>query len=160
MLKHLFLILILKIDLAKIKDFYTVEDDDELYGSFMVDVKVKGRMSTIEEERYNDFIALGSVLVQNLNYKTGSLTKAVEISNAQLNFSPQYLDLVSFKMTIGKSNLSANGKVRNYLAYAFKNGNLKGNLTTNSTFFNLDELTEKSDSKTAEETTDPEVVYG
>ena len=149
-----------KIDLAKIKDFYPVEDDDELNGTFMVDVKVKGRMSTIEEERYNDFIALGSVLVQNLNYKTGSLTKAVEISNAQLNFSPQYLDLVSFKMTIGKSNLSANGKVRNYLAYAFKNGNLKGNLTTNSTFFNLDELTEKSDSKTAEETTDPEVVSG
>jgi len=103
-------------------------------------VTVKGKLSSIENQNYNEFIALGSVLVQNLTYSSGTLSKPIEISSAQLNFSPQYLDLVSFKMKAGESNLTANGKITNYLAYSFNEGELSGKLTTKSTYFNIDEL--------------------
>lgn len=138
------------LDLATLKDFYPVED--ELSGTFIADITVKGKLSSIEKERYDEFIALGSLLVQNLNYTSTSFNKPVEISNAQLNFSPRYLDLVSFKMNAGNSDLQASGKVRNYLAYLFKNGDLKGDLTVRSKYFNLDELIAEGEKEEGGET--------
>jgi len=126
------------IDLAGLKDFYPIEE--ELSGTFIADVSVNGKLSSIENQQYDKFVALGSVLVQNFSYSNEDLNKPIEISTAQLNFSPQYLDLVSFKMKAGKSNLTASGKITNYLAYAFNEGELKGKLTTKSTYFNIDEL--------------------
>ena len=131
------------LNLSDLKDFYPVEG--KLSGTFITDITLKGKLSSIEKERYDEFIALGSILVQNLNYNSASLNKAMEISNAQLNFSPKYLDLVSFKTKIGESDLTANGKVTNYLAYLFKDGELKGNLTSQSNYFNLDELIPKEE---------------
>lgn len=126
------------LDLASLKDFYPV--DNELSGTFITDLTLKGKLSSIEKERYDEFIAMGSLLVQNLNYQDSSFTAPVEISTAQLNVSPQYLDLVSFKMKSGESNLSASGKLRNYLGYTFKGGDLKGNLNMTSAYLNIDEL--------------------
>jgi vacuolar-type H+-ATPase subunit H len=131
------------LNLSSLKDFYPV--DGELSGTFITDITLKGKLSSIEKERYDEFIALGSILVQNLNYNSPSLNKAVKISNAQLNFSPKYLDLVSFKTRIGESDLTANGKVTDYLAYLFKDGELKGKLTSQSGYFNLDELIPKEE---------------
>jgi hypothetical protein len=126
------------LDLSTVRDYYPVKD--ELSGKFITDITLKGNLSAIDEERYEDFIALGSVLVQDLTYATATFNEPVKISSAQLNFAPEYLDLVSFTMNIGKSDLTANGKITNYLAYTFKNGELKGNLTTRSDYFNIDEL--------------------
>ena len=127
-----------KIDMSTIKEIYPLEE--ELSGIFTADITLKGKLSAIETEQYEKFVALGSVLIQNLNYTSSDFTDPVEITTAQLNFSPQYLDLVSFKLKSGKSDFSASGKVKDYLAYVFKDGNLKGNLTTRSTYFNLDDL--------------------
>jgi vacuolar-type H+-ATPase subunit H len=126
------------LDLSTLKDYYPMED--ELSGNFVSDITLRGKFSAIENEKYSEFVALGSVLVQKLNYSTSTFNKPVQISNAQLNFSPEYLDLVSFNLHIGNSDLNASGKIFNYLAYAFKNGVLKGQLNASSTYFNIDEL--------------------
>lgn len=126
------------LDLSTFKEFYPIED--ELSGKITTDISLKGKMSSIENERYDEFVALGSLLVQNISYKTASLMQPIVISTAQLNFSPQYLDLVSFKMNTGKSDLNANGKVRNYLSYALADGELRAKLTTTSNYFNIDNL--------------------
>jgi len=148
------------LDLSTLKDFYPVED--ELSGTFIADITVKGKLSSIEKEQYDKFVALGSVLIQNLNYNSTALNKPVEIASAQLNFSPQYLDLVSFKMNVGKSDLSANGKVMNYLAYVFKDGDLKGKLTIKSKYFNIDDLLaeEKAEKENMETESEEKVSEG
>lgn len=129
-----------ELDLASVKDYYPLETGDKLSGVFIADITLNGKLSSIEKERYNEFIAIGSMLVKGLQYQSPTISEAIKIPHAQLNFSPQYLDLVSLNMTIGESDLNANGKIENYIAYTFSNGALRGRLTTNSNFFNIDKL--------------------
>ncbi|OQX72769.1 MAG: hypothetical protein B6D61_13255 [Bacteroidetes bacterium 4484_249] len=145
-----------KLDLASVTDYYPLEEGEELSGTFLADITLKGKLSSVENEQYEDFTALGSMLIKNFSYKSAYVNEAVEISNAQLNFSPGYLDLVSFKSKIGKNDLNAQGKLENYLAYAFKDEKLKGNLKTNSKYFNISALMPEDEdgSATAEATSD------
>ncbi|MCD4789582.1 MAG: hypothetical protein K8R37_06230 [Bacteroidales bacterium] len=129
-----------KLDLASVKDYYPLDKGEELSGTFLTDITLQGKMSSIENEQYEDFTAIGSMLVKGLKYKSGYVNEPIEISNAQLNFSPQYLDLVSFKSKIGKNDFNAKGKLENYMAYVFKDGKLKGELETTSKYFNVSAL--------------------
>ncbi|MBC8486409.1 MAG: hypothetical protein H8D45_10260 [Bacteroidetes bacterium] len=134
-----------KLDLASVKDYYPLDKGEELSGTFLTNITLQGKMSSIENEQYEDFTAIGSMLVKGLKYKSGYVNEPVEISNAQLNFSPQYLDLVSFKSKIGKNDFNAKGKLRNYIAYVFKDGKLKGELETTSKYFNVSALMPKEE---------------
>ena len=127
-------------DLNNIKDYYPVDNKDELSGNLIFDIMLDGQMSSIENEKYDNFIAMGSVLAREINYNTNSLRKPLKITIAQLNFSPHYLDLVNFKSTSGNSDFRATGKIENYLAYYFNTGSLSGSLNSNSNFLNMDEL--------------------
>ncbi len=129
-----------ELDLASVKDYYPLEKGNELSGVFVADITLNGKLSSIEKKQYDKFVALGSLLIKDLEYKTQSITKPVNIPHAQLNFSPQYLDLVSLKMNIGESDFNATGKIENYLAYTFGEGTLKGRLSTTSKYLNIDEL--------------------
>lgn len=129
-----------KINLNSIKDFYPLDEKESLSGNIVFDVIIDGKLSSIEEEKYEEFSALGFIHAKNINYHTADFNEAVNISNAQLNFSPAYLDLISFKATIGNNDLSANGKIENYLAYYFNNATLCGTLNINSNYLNIDEL--------------------
>lgn len=129
-----------KVDLSGLKDFYPVPEGDQLNGMLILDVSLEGKLSSIENERYSDFLAMGSVVATDLTYKTDAIVEPVSIKSTQLNFSPAYLDLVNFDAIIGESDLHAKGKIENYLAYYFKGETLTGNLTTNSNYLNIDKL--------------------
>ncbi len=128
------------IDLAGIQEFYPLEEGESMKGTFNMDVTLEGKLSAVENEQYEDFTAIGSMLIKGFDYKTGMLSDRVEISNAQLNFSPRYLDLVNFKSKIGRNDFKAEGKIENYLAYALKDETLVGSLTTYSEYFNINDL--------------------
>jgi len=126
-----------KLDLGTVKNYYPLEKGDELSGSFVADVTLSGKLSAIENENFDDFTALGSMLIKDLKYRSEMVNDEVEVSNAQLNFAPEYLDLVSFKLKIGENDFNAKGKIENYLGYVFKDDVLKGNLITQSNYFNV-----------------------
>jgi len=128
------------IDLSSVKEIYPIEEIDKLSGFFIADIHVDGKLSSIEKEDYENFNSYGSLVVKNVNYNTPEVSKTILIRNAQVNFSPAYLDLVSFNSRIGKSDFKAHGKINDYLAYIFKNKTLKGNLNTNSLNVDLNEL--------------------
>jgi len=128
------------LDLATVKDFYPLEEGEKLAGSFIADVTLQGKLSSIENEQYQDFTAIGSMLIKNFEYETSYVDGTIAINNAQLNFSPRYLDLVNFTSNIGGNDLKADGKIENYLAYALSDGVLKGNLTTFSNYLNVSDL--------------------
>jgi len=134
-----------KIDLSTIKDFYPLTEGENLKGSIIAEVSISGKLSDIENEHYEAFTAIGSLLMQDFEYKNSYTNDPVVISNAQLNFSPQYLDLVSLDCAIGNNDIRANGKINNYLAYTFNKKVLKGNFSTQSKFINLNELMKADD---------------
>jgi len=147
-----------ELDLASVKDYYPLESGDDLSGVFIADITLNGRLSSLDEEEYDQFVALGSLYVKNIQYKTTTFNEPVFIPQAQLNFSPKYLDLVSFNTTIGESDLKAKGKIENYLAYFMGDGTLKGKLTTESKYFNIDKLltSEENSKEEKEENAEPE----
>lgn len=136
-----------KIDLASVKDYYPLEPGEEVEGTVIADVTLQGKLSALDNEDYESFTAIGSLLMQKMSYRSTLFNEPVEISNAQLNFSPRYLDLVSFNCKIGANDLSATGKISNYLSYTFNDGVLSGNLDTRSNRMDLNTLMTDSEAE-------------
>lgn len=126
-----------KVNLGTLKDVIPLEQGDELTGMVTADVKMNGRMSSIEKERYEEFNANGQVSVLDMRYTTRDMPEPVNISTMYLNFSPQFVELSKFDANIGKSDISAKGKIENFIQYAFKDELLKGNFTMSSNVFDL-----------------------
>ena len=128
-----------KMNLASVKEFVPMEGQ-ELNGMFTADVNLKGKMSSIEKEKYEDFDANGIMTIENMTYKSPDLSYPTTINKAELRFTPQALDLVSFDAKVGRSDMQMNGKVENYLAYTFKDELLKGKFNFTSNTFDVNEF--------------------
>lgn len=127
-------------DLSRIGEVYPLEEADALTGMITANVSFEGSMSAIEQERYEDFKFIGSLLMKDFHYPTEFLTAPVHIANAQLNFSPAYLDLVNLAMNIGKNDFSATGRIENFMPYFLSDGILRGQLEARSSYLNITDL--------------------
>ncbi len=134
-----------KINLASMRDVIPMEKGDDLNGMITADVKMKGRMSSIEKEHYEDFHAEGKLTVLDMNYQTKSLAYSTKISAMYLEFNPKTVDLTKFDAKLGKSDVQMDGKVENFLQYALKDSLLKGTFNLNSTLLDVNELMASSD---------------
>ncbi len=129
-----------KIDLASVKDVMPL-DGAELNGKITADIVLKGKKSSIDNERYSEFDAKGEFTAQDMKYTSKDLPQAVDIKYAQLKFTPAFVELASFDSKIGKSDFKANGKIENFLDYFFaENGLLKGNFNLTSNVIDLNEF--------------------
>lgn len=138
-----------KLDVASLRDVMPLEKDDKVSGTIDADVSIAGRLSTLEKGNYEAFKADGSININDMVYATKSVSQPVEIPRAQLVFSPKALDLRSFDLKIGQSDLSLKGALENYLAYYLKGKELKGNLKVSSTNLDLSSLMPADSAATA-----------
>ena len=136
-----------KIILASVKDFVPLEKGDELNGKIEANVNLAGRVSAIEQEKYELFKAEGDVDIDNFTYKTSALPYDVFIGKMALKFSPQYVSLDEFNAKMGRSDISATGRIDNFLQYIFKDSLVKGSFNFNSGLLDLNELMLPSDSE-------------
>lgn len=127
------------IDLAMIKEVYPLDKGTELNGKLTADLDIATRMSSIEKEQYQNVQASGALKLNNMIYKSSDMQDVV-INNAELGFTPQYVNLSSLDIKIGKNDISATGRLENFIAYALKNQTLKGQLNMQSTYFNLNDF--------------------
>ncbi len=141
-----------KIDFANLGKIVPLEAGTSMSGVMNADVSFKGRMSAIEQKRYNDFNAAGNLSLTNFNYKSKDYPQGVDIRTCALTFNPSNVTLNSFDARMGKSDFKANGTIDNLLAYYFKNETLKGNFNLNSTLIDLNEFMGEETSTT--QTTD------
>ncbi len=126
------------LNLSAVKDFYPLEE--ELTGLLKADVSLQGRLSSVEKEQYQDFKALGFLNLQNIKYKSEDFPHPLNIAFANLEFTSQYLSLSSFAMKTGQSDVTASGKIQNYLGYVFKDETIKGQLNVQSNYFTLSDI--------------------
>ncbi len=127
------------IDLAVIKEVYPLDKGTELNGKLTADLDIAARMSAIEKEQYQNVHASGALKMNNMIYKSSDMQDIV-INNAELGFTPQYVNLSSLDVKIGKNDISATGRLENFIAYALKDQTLKGQLTLKSNYFNLNDF--------------------
>lgn len=129
-----------KVDLSTLGKVMPLAEGESYNGKLDADVTLNGRMSAIENEKYEDFKALGTVQISKMNYKSPDLAEAVDIETMLLRFSPQNLSLESLDAKMGASDFQMKGKIDNYLGYALRDELLKGDFTFNSTNLDLDQL--------------------
>ena len=134
-----------RINLADVAKIYPLGEKTTLSGTVDADAAFAGKLSAIEKGAYDQFRASGYAVVEKLVYKGEEVKQPVNISKARLDFTPAYAQLSGMAITIGKSDLAAEGKLENYLPYFMKNeGVLKGSLTTTSGFMDVNSLLAES----------------
>ncbi len=145
-----------KINLATLGKVMPMAEGESYQGKLLADIALNGKMSTIEQERYEEFDADGIIELVDILYKSKDLPAAVEVAEMKLHFTPQNLRLENLQAKIGTSDFAMNGTIDNYLAYVFRNELLKGNFNFSSTTLDLDALmgTSATPATTETETTD------
>jgi hypothetical protein len=125
--------------LAELRDAMPFENGEELSGFIKSDVILNGRLSAIETENYEAFTANGVIDIRDMLYKASDMPTA-SIKHADFRFSPKELNLADFQCVYGKTDVSANGVIGNYLAYALKDETLKGTFNVSSNKIDLNEF--------------------
>ena len=128
-----------RVDLGAVKEVYPLEKGVELGGQIAADLKVSGRMSDIEKNRYEKLGAQGTFTVEELGLTIPSLP-AVHIRRAAATITPAAMTLGEFGVTVGRSDLSANGQLTNYIGYLLRGDMLSGRLYVKSELLDLNEI--------------------
>lgn len=121
--------------------FYPLPEKTSLAGTMNADFRLKGRLSSIEKGQYAQFEASGFAVADKVNLSSPDLPLPVSVPTARLDFSPAFISLSNMQMKLGNSDLSASGRLENYLAYFLQeNAVLKGSLSTSSNLMDLNSL--------------------
>jgi len=128
------------LNLANVEKFYPLEEGEKLDGQIAADITLKGRLSDLENERYNEFDASGTFNSSGIEYVTSYLAQELQIERAALTITPAFLDLSELSVKSGKSDFSLKGKLENYLAYYLKGEDIKGKFELKSSMIDVNEL--------------------
>ena len=142
-----------KVDLGAVKEVYPLEKGMELEGVITADVQLSGRMSDIEKNRYEALGAKGTLIVEEMGLTLEKLPP-VHIRRAAATITPAAMTLGEFGLTVGRSDLSANGQLSGYLGYLLRGEELSGRLYVKSELLDLNEIMA---ALPADETDTPEV---
>ncbi|MDR3058163.1 MAG: AsmA family protein [Prevotella sp.] len=147
------------IDLGMIKEVYPLEKGTELNGKISADINIATRMSAIEKEQYENVSASGNLKLSSMVYKATEMPEVL-INNASLEFTPRYVNLPALDVKIGKNDISATGRLENFIAYALKDQTLKGQLNIKSTYLNANDFisSETAGTEETETTTSEDII--
>jgi len=129
-----------KVDLGNIGEIYPLSKDTKLSGIFDMNLNLGGRMSYYETKQYDKFRFGGSMTISNMLAKMSTLPQEIAITKASMIFNNQYVNLNTLQIKIGRNDLSATGKLENFVAYALQNKTLKGQMTMHSNYFNVSDF--------------------
>lgn len=144
-----------KIVLDNLADVVPIEDSD-LRGTINSDLKLKGSLSMIEQEDYDAFQADGTVTLKDLFFDSKDLPAPVDM-NANMVFTPQYLNMQQLDAKIGESDLHFSGNLSNYLHYVLKDGVLRGDFNFSSGYLNTNQFLTEGDVEKTPDTADVEL---
>ncbi len=128
-----------RIDFSTLADVVPLEDIS-LTGELDVNLDLMGKMSSIEDGKYEEFKADGSLKLQKFEMHSPDISQPVFINSTLMNFSPQFVDLTEFDATIGSSDVRMDGKLENFLSYLFEDGTISGKLNLKSDLLDLNEF--------------------
>ncbi len=129
-----------KIDFDKVKSFIPGDMVKDLRGKFSAAVTASGRVNAISSGMYKDITVSGDMLLEDFFVSNADLKQGVEVKRIGLSFSPQFVSLSDFNARMGTSDIRANGRIDNLLAFYFGEDKLKGSFNVNSSLLNLNEL--------------------
>lgn len=128
-----------KIDFTRLSRVIAM-DSVEMKGVLEGQLAVKGKMSAIDQQNYNEVSSSGTFNFSNFSIKTPAITRPVEIRSGTVKIMNTEIALSSFNGKTGQSDFQVNGKLSNYLPYFFLNKTLKGDFNLKSGYLDFNEL--------------------
>ncbi|MDP4267011.1 MAG: AsmA-like C-terminal region-containing protein [Bacteroidota bacterium] len=129
-----------RVNLAEISRFVPLEAGTKISGLLTTDITAKGRMSSIDKKRYEEFDAKGNLKITNLYYASKEMPVPTDVKEINLTFNPKNVTLNNFESKIGKTDIKANGTLDNFIAYAVRNETIKGKLNLVSNYMDINEF--------------------
>jgi uncharacterized protein involved in outer membrane biogenesis len=143
-----------KLDLSQVQAFYPMKGVT-MKGIADLNVNYQTSMNQVEAQKYDEMKASGYMKLSDFEYKSSDLSYQISIPTMETEVTPQYFDLKTLVMQIGKSDLNLSGKIQNFMAYIFKNQLLTGDFTLNSKMLDVNQFMSSDEtSKTTTPTTD------
>jgi hypothetical protein len=129
-----------ELDLGKIQQLVPMEESYELAGALRANGAIKGNMSDLEASRYDKFKAEGSIELEQFKARLPTIPQPVSIPSLKASITPARLDLGSFSLFYGKSDMALSGYLSNYLNYVLKDELLQGQFFLTSRLLDLNDL--------------------
>ncbi|MFC6098208.1 AsmA-like C-terminal region-containing protein [Flavobacterium qiangtangense] len=145
------------INLSNVSKAYPVKLDTPLSGILKADVATKFDMKSVETNNYQNIQASGNATITGFKYVDAD-KKTYAINTADAQFSNQKIDLRQLDVTTGKTDVKINGTLENFLGYAFKDQELRGNFTMKSNQFLVSDFMTKTETTVNNKTTTTEAV--
>ncbi|MFP4059873.1 MAG: AsmA-like C-terminal region-containing protein [Bacteroidales bacterium] len=141
------------LNLESFKDVVPLENT-EYKGIIDANVDFLGNLSSLENERYDEFKFDGRVILKDIYYSSPDVPQPVAISSSELIFSPAYLDLKSFNMKMGASDFQLSGKIADFMGFALKDETLKADFAFFSNSINVNEFLTETPGEEVEQAED------
>lgn len=120
------------LELGKLSEALPALHNSGLQGSLQADLQTIFDYASVAEGRYQDTRTTGFMEVQNLEYPLASLSQPLQLRSARAQLEPGLARLTSLEGTLGGSDFSLEGTLRNTLGYALGEGVLEGVMTLRS----------------------------
>jgi hypothetical protein len=127
------------IDFASLKEVLPLEDVT-LQGRLETDLSWDTRMSYMEQEAYEQVDLDGSLLLEHVHVETADLPVPLDLTILQMEFNPQFVELVNLDLQLGSSDLQMDGNLRNFIPYLFDGQTVYGALNVSADFVDANEF--------------------
>jgi len=126
------------VNLTNVAQSYPMEGAT-MAGMIEVDIKAKGKMSDVEQSRYDAFDMSGDLKVSDLIYASNNLPKDLKVKSLSMFFTPSNVQVRDINAIVGNSDFSGTASMENILAYTFGKGTLEGKANIESKQFDCNE---------------------
>lgn len=151
------------LNLAKINQAYPVNLEQKLSGILKANLRTQFDMNAIKNSAVNRIKNNGTIQINDFVFSSDDLINAFHIKEAAVDFKPSVITLTKFNATTGKSDLKANGTLKNLLGFLLSDKKLQGKLNVNSTNLHIGDFmqeTSETTEKKKEETTPKDDTNG
>lgn len=127
--------------IINLQDFakaFPVEGVKAMEGLIRADFAVNTKMSHIDQAAYDKVDMSGDLRITDMDYIATDMPP-VRINDLRLDFSPQYVNMPTFDAQLGKSDIKADGRIDNILAYIAPDKTMKGTFKVRSANFDANE---------------------
>ncbi|MGN6164264.1 MAG: hypothetical protein ACTHOF_06975 [Flavisolibacter sp.] len=128
-----------KFTLDNISQFTTLERGTSIKGLLDADINFSGSKADIDKKNYERINTTGVVNLSNVKYVSKDYPGGVQIQTARFKFNPQNVALNNFKGSFQNTNFTADGVLKNMIAYALHNEELQGIVTVSADKMNLND---------------------
>ncbi len=144
-----------KLNLTDLSTLIPREMGMDVSGTMNCDIAITGSESSLVNEEYNKLKTSGLLEVDNLTYTDKTLPNPINISKGRMNFTESEVKIPVLSLTAGKSDIAANGSVKNLIGYLISNQTLLGNITVSSSILNSSDFVYPSENSNESEVSDP-----